>query len=162
MAGYAGAGDLGVINHSGRGKLDRGVAGIARVRRRHMRLRGSLQLAQDWPCRNSLGAIMARQATADDLRVIDHGCGFEEIGVVAGIACIRRCNMRRWLADRGVIVVTRDAVASKAWLRVVRLGIGNPRRSADMAIPAVLCGRIEDRVGQRPDHGVGLAGIMAC
>ena len=160
MARHAGAGDLRMVDYPRRSKLDGGVAGIARVCRRHVRFGWALQLAQNWAGRNRLRAIMAREAAADDLRMVHHCHWFEQIGVVAGIAGVGGGNMGRRFADRGIVVVAGDAFASKAWLRVVRLGVGYPSCSTDMAILAVLSPGIEDRVRYGPCHSIWFARVM--
>ena len=126
-----------------------------------VRLAGALQLAEDRASRNALGAIMAGQAAADHLRVVHHCYRFEQIGVVARIAGIGSGDVGGRFADRRIVVVAGHAFASEARLGVIRLGIGHPGCSADMAIFAILRTGVEDRMRCGPRNSIWFASIMA-
>ena len=118
-------------------------------------------LAGDSTRGNLVCAIMARRArhNAGGMRVIESR-RLEGNGVVARVTGIVGQQMGRRLANGGRVVVAGHAIARKAWLGVIRLGIGHPSGCA-VAICAILCGGVERRMCWWPHNCVLLSGVMA-
>ena len=93
MAGYAGAGDLGVIGNRRLHKICRVVTGFADVRCSDMGFCGTLQFAYDLAGHRVLRTVVAGETRAYDLAVVYHSCGTKFVGVVASVTRVCRRNV---------------------------------------------------------------------